>query len=239
MEKNNNIRHEIEISFMTAIHGCEKELQVLRNLRCYSCVDREHEGKKGRRCIKCHGLGFVYHDKKYVRVKVSCASCNGQGVVFKTCVYCKGNGQLQKKEKVSFSIPYGIDNGMVIRVHGKGNYSLKTSQLGDLLVTVKVLPHEYFYRKGEDIEVVLPVNYSQAYFGGKVTVQTFDGALDLELPCRTQSGHTLRIPGKGVIKTGTDHQGDFLIRIVVAIPQELTQAEKSILQKMLALEKTR
>jgi len=117
---------------------------------------------------------------------------------------------------VTVRIPAGVSDGGRVRIAGQGG-SIPGAQPGDLLLTVKVRPHNHFKREGDDLHLELPINVVEAYEGAKVRVPTPDGEVQLKVPPRTQSGTVTRLRGKGVQKKGKP-PGDLYVRFLVQIP---------------------
>lgn len=115
-------------------------------------------------------------------------------------------------------IPAGVDDGTRIR-------------FSDFYITIDVKPHKIFKRDGQDILVDLPISFSQAALGSIVHVPTIDGDLKLKIQPGTQSGTLIRLRGKGVPYVRTRNRGDQYVRILVKIPQKLTQRQKELLRE--------
>jgi DnaJ-class molecular chaperone len=60
----------------------------------------------------------------------------------------------------------------VLRLCGKGRPGIGGGPAGDALIEVGVRPHPTFHRKGDDIEVELPIWLKEAVLGGKIKVPT-------------------------------------------------------------------
>jgi curved DNA-binding protein len=101
-------------------------------------------------------------------------------------------------------------------IAGQGG-KIPGAEPGDLLLTVKVRPHQHFRREGEDLHLDLPVTLVEAYEGAKVRVPTPDGEVSLKVPAHTQSGNVARLRGKGVHKKGKP-PGDLYVRFLIQIP---------------------
>jgi curved DNA-binding protein len=119
-------------------------------------------------------------------------------------------------ELVTVRIPAGVSDGGRLRIAGQGG-RIPGADPGDLLLTVRVRPHDHFRREGEDLHLDLPVTVVEAYEGAKVRVPTPDGEVTLKVPPRTQSGNITRLRGKGVHKKGKT-PGDLYVRFLVHIP---------------------
>lgn len=133
-------------------------------------------------------------------------------------------------------IPAGVRDGQRIKVTGKGGQS-RAAQPGDLYVIVSVEPHPLF-RQGTkgDLHLDLPITFTEAALGTKVTVPTLAGQVTLKIPAGTQNGRTFRIRDKGGPKPGGG-QGDLLVTIDVQVPTKLSKQEKESLEKFAQMHK--
>jgi curved DNA-binding protein len=118
---------------------------------------------------------------------------------------------------VTVRIPPGADDGSRMRIAGQGAPSPAGGPPGDLILVVRVQPHPFFQRKGDDLQIEVPITASEAIKGAKVKVPTFDGPVAVKVPPGTSSGTTLRVRGKGVAKKGKT--GDLYVRLMVHVPK--------------------
>ncbi|WP_449374372.1 DnaJ C-terminal domain-containing protein [Arthrobacter psychrolactophilus] len=127
---------------------------------------------------------------------------------------------------IDVRIPAGIKDGQKVRVKGKGQPG--AAGPGDLMVTVKVKPHDFFVRDGDNIRVHVPVSFAEAALGADISVPTLVGdTVRVRVPAGTPSGRTLRVKGAGVQTKNGD--GDLLVTIDVAVPQKLSkEAEEAV-----------
>jgi DnaJ-class molecular chaperone len=124
--------------------------------------------------------------------------------------------QLPTGKEVEVKIPPGLVDGQQVRLKGQGHAG-PGRRVGDLLITVSVAPHALFKREGADLRIELPIALHEAVLGGKVRVPTLDGAVDLAVPPRTNSGRTFRLKGKGFpAKAGV---GDLLATVRIVLPE--------------------
>lgn len=112
-------------------------------------------------------------------------------------------------DSMKVRIPEGIGNGQKIRVKRGGT---------PLQITVKVKPHPFFERRGDDIHIDLPITVGEAIRGAEVEVPTVYGQSRIRVPAGTQSGRTMRLSGKGVRRKGG--AGDQYCRVLVFVPAE-------------------
>jgi curved DNA-binding protein len=135
------------------------------------------------------------------------------------------------KKNLKVKIPQGVADGERIRVSGQGHAGRNGGRAGDLFLNIKVLAHPYFERKGQDIELIMPITPWEAALGAKITVPTLTGKISLTVPANTSSGKKFRIKGKG-LKTKTV-TGDFLAIVKIELPETMSP-EAEALWKQLA-----
>jgi DnaJ-class molecular chaperone len=136
----------------------------------------------------------------------------------------RGKGQT---ETIAVKIPPGIDEGKVMRLRGKGEPAGRGAA-GDLLLTIRVAPHPFFTRKGNDLYVRLPVTLGEAVAGGSVDVPTPQGTVALHIPPGTSSGKRLRIKGHGVpAKTAT---GDLFAEVLIVLPPNMSDFDREAIR---------
>jgi molecular chaperone DnaJ len=132
-------------------------------------------------------------------------------------------------QNLTVRIPAGVHDGQKIRMRGKGRAGEPGGQPGDLIVTVKVLPHPVFSLEGDDLRVTVPVTFAEAALGTTVDVPTLDGSsVRMRIPEGTPSGRVLRARGKGV--TTSRGTGDLLVTVQVAVPQRLNGAAREAVE---------
>lgn len=127
-----------------------------------------------------------------------------------------------KVETLSVKIPAGIPDGGKIRLRGQGEPGAGGGASGDILLTVHVAPHPHFTRRGDDLEIDLPITLKEAVLGGKVDVPTPYGVISLRIPPRTNGGARLRVKGRGVKRK--DSAGDLYARVQIVLPAEIDDA---------------
>src|SRR5690606_30845374 len=103
------------------------------------------------------------------------------------------------------TIPAGLEDGQVLRLRGQGEPGIGGGPAGDALVEVKVAPHPYFRRDGQDLRLEWPVSLAEALLGGKIEVPTATGRVALTIPKGSNTGTTLRLKGKGVAGKGDQY----------------------------------
>jgi DnaJ-class molecular chaperone len=139
----------------------------------------------------------------------------------------RSDGQV---ETLSVKIPTGISEGKKIRLRGKGEAS-PDGTAGDLLITVHVAPHPWFTRKGNNLEVRVPVTLAEASLGAKVDVPTPKGTISLTIPPGSSSGRKLRVKGHGVAGRNGE-VGDLYAEIQIVLPSPLDEECLELVKKL-------
>ena len=116
-------------------------------------------------------------------------------------------------------IPPGAQQGSRLRVAGKGNAGTMGAPPGDLYITVRVEPHPFFRRDGDDIEITVPVRIDEAGLGAKIEVPTIDGRALLKIPQGTKNGQKFRLREKGVLNARTGTRGDQIVEVQLCKPR--------------------
>jgi molecular chaperone DnaJ len=236
--KAKDITIEIELTLEEVFSGVKKEITLHKFTVCPRCQGNGAEpGTKMETCPSCRGTGRVQQVHQtflgsFTKTAV-CPQCQGEGrFPEKKCTKCQGEGRIKDFEKISFSIPAGIQNKEVIRVEGKGEAGGRGRKSGDLLIGVYIKEHPHFKRRGDDVYFDLDVNFSQATLGDKVDVPTLAGEVELKIPAGTQAGKLLRLKGMGIPHLYGRGKGDMYVKINVKTPKKLTRTQKDLIEKL-------
>ncbi|MBI3556427.1 MAG: J domain-containing protein [Deltaproteobacteria bacterium] len=133
--------------------------------------------------------------------------------------------------RVRVKIPAGIETGSKLRLAGMGQPGPAGTPAGDLFVELDVKPSARYRRAGHDLEVDLPVAFSEAALGGQAKVATVDGQVMLEIPAGVTTGSRLRIRGKGALDRATAKRGDQITIIKVMMPEKIDDELREFLRK--------
>jgi curved DNA-binding protein len=153
-----------------------------------------------------------------------------------------GNHGLQirrgdQTERITVKIPPGVQDGGTIRLAGQGQPGSAGGPPGDLLLTVHVSPHPYFYREGSNLLVDVPITPSEAALGTKIEVPTLsEGHVNVKVPPGTSSGTRLRLRGKGLPNPKTQERGDQFVVVKIVIPHETSEAAKKLYSELAEIE---
>lgn len=119
---------------------------------------------------------------------------------------------------LDLKIPAGAQDGLVLRMRGKGSPAVGGGVPGDAVVEISVTPHRFFTRQGDDIHLELPISLAEAALGARIKAPTPTGEVMMTVPKGSNTGAILRLKGKGAPRPGG--HGDELVRLKVMMPPE-------------------
>lgn len=162
----------------------------------------------------------------------TCRQCGGTGqIITKPCKKCKGTGRVPKKRVVNVKIPLGVHEGQGIRVSGEGEPGHGGGPRGDLYCYVRVKPHEFLQRDGNDLVAIVPISFTQAALGTTIDVPSLNGTRRLKIPSGTQYGSIFRIKGQGLPDIRTHRTGDQLVQVIIETPTKLNSEQEKLLME--------
>lgn len=229
-----DLRYDMQITLEEAFHGKSTEIEIEVSQECDTCDGTGATPGTGERtCNLCHGRGTVRAKQGLFVVERTCPTCGGRGVVIEDpCVVCRGEGRVDRPQKLAVEIPPGVDTGTRIRLAGKGEAGARGAPAGDLYIFIHVAPHELFEREGTTLAARVPVSFTTAALGGEVQFPDMDGStIKLDIPSGIQSGKQLRVRGAGMPVLQGRGRGDLVIEVAVETPTKLSRKQKEILQE--------
>ena len=238
VRRGSDLEYTMEVDFLEAVHGCQREIEIPRQERCERCDGSAVEpGTQPETCTSCGGVGEVIQAQMFLRIRTVCPSCGGAGEVVTTpCSGCSGSGRHRVTDTMTVTVPAGIDTGLQLRLGGKGNAGDRGAPSGDLYVALKVRPHEFFRRDGPHVLCTVPVSYAQACLGAEIVVPTVDGETTLEVPAGTASGKIFTLRDLGAPRLDGRGRGDQVVQVVVAVPTSLSAREEELLRELAELQ---
>jgi molecular chaperone DnaJ len=133
-------------------------------------------------------------------------------------------------KKLEVSVPAGIDTAQRIILRGQGSAGRNGGANGDLIIEVRVTPHNVFEREGNNIYCEIPISFAEATLGAEIDVPILGGKTEkYTIPEGTQSGTVFTLRGKGIPDVNTKRRGDLIITVNVETPKNLTQEQKKLL----------
>ncbi|CAN5755317.1 molecular chaperone DnaJ [soil metagenome] len=228
----------LELAFEEAVFGATREASLRLPVTCATCAGSgARPGTSPITCAGCGGAGQVRRVRQSILGQVvteaPCPRCAGMGrTVSDPCPDCRGEGRRTEARTVEVVVPAGVDQGLTLRLGGKGAAGLHGGTNGDLYIHLRVRPHERFQRDGQDLVELLHVPVTQAALGAELTYDTLDGSEDLIIPPGTQTGREIRLRGRGVPHVEGRGRGDLRVRVVVDTPTELSVEEDELLRRL-------
>lgn len=125
---------------------------------------------------------------------------------------------------IEVRIPAGVGDGARVRAAGEGSAAPPGGTAGDLYLTVHLLPHPRFERRGRDVYTRIAVPVTTAVLGGEAVVPSLSGStLRLKIPELTAPGRVFRLRGHGFPAVGkSGERGDLYATVDVQIPSRLS-----------------
>lgn len=228
----------VQITLEEAALGVTKEIVLNRLVPCEECsaTGSTDEGATTT-CSECQGSGQKRAYRKTflgtMATTMPCDACGGSGVVIANpCPECQGQGRVPDREHVDVEVPAGIADGQQIRIPNRGEAGVRGAASGDLIVTVRIAPHEYLHRERDDLHCRAGVSIAQAALGADITVCGIGEDNDISVPAGTQHGDTVRIRGKGIPHLRGSGRGDLIVHVAVEVPRKLDKRQRELLAEL-------
>jgi molecular chaperone DnaJ len=228
-----DLETSVELTLNDISKGVEKTIEFTRQDICPECTGSGcAKGTSPGRCPSCGGSGQVSRGGGFFQMVTTCRQCGGGGqVITNPCKKCKGTGHVPKKRVVNIKIPAGVHEGQGIRVGGEGEPGRRGGPRGDLYCYVRLKPHEFLQRDGNNLVAVVPISFTQAALGATIDVPSLNGTRQLKIPAGTQFGSIFRIKGQGLPNVRTGRTGDQLVQVIVETPTNLNANQQELLRE--------
>jgi molecular chaperone DnaJ len=245
-QQGNDLRFDLELDFLDAAFGVEREITIERLEHCDACQGSgAAPGAAPAACTTCGGAGQVRQSAQTILGQftqiVTCPRCQGEGMMITDpCKTCQGKGRKRNAKKLTLTIPAGVDTGTRLRVTQEGDAGPLGGPHGDLYVVVQVKPHQQFARDGYNIISTLNVSYAQLALGAEVEVPVLRGVEKIRIPSGTQNGHVFTFRKAGIAHLNNPSRiGDHLVQVQIAIPTHITGEERKLLERLLEIQTDR
>ena len=240
-QRGSDVGARMVIEFEEAVFGVEREITFEQMVHCETCAGTGGApGSTLKVCATCRGQGQVMQGQGMFLVSTVCPDCNGAGQMHDNpCVDCHGQGLKEGTRNVSVKIPAGWEDGVVLRYRGGGQPGRLGGPSGDLKIEVRVRPHDYFNREGNDIIVEENVDMIQAALGAEIEVQTVDGPETIKVPAGTQPNDVITMRKKGVPHLRGNGRGDMHVVCRVQIPKKLNSKQRKTLEEFAGLKSSK
>ncbi|MBR2804335.1 MAG: molecular chaperone DnaJ [Eggerthellaceae bacterium] len=218
----------------------KKEIVYDRLAPCQDCDGTGlGEGGKEVSCPECGGSGRVVSVQRTflgdMRTTSTCGTCGGTGrSIDNPCPECEGQGRVPDRQRVTVEVPAGIRDSQQLRVTGFGEAGLRGAAAGNLIVTCRIQPHDFFEREGDNLHARANISMVQAALGAEIEVDGImpDEKVGVRIPEGCQNDQVIRVRGKGMPKFRSDLRGDLFVHASVVIPKKLTKSQRELLEKL-------
>ncbi len=223
----------VELMLQEVANGAEKTIEFTRQDICTECEGSAcAKGTTPSHCPACEGTGQVARGGGFFQMVSTCPQCSGSGRIIKTpCRKCKGTGRIPRKREVSVKIPAGVHEGQSVRVTSEGEPGRDSGPRGDLYCYIRIKPHEFLERDGNNLIAVVPITFTQASLGATIDVPSLNGSRQLKVPAGTQYGSIFRIKGEGLPDLRSGRQGDELVQVTIETPTKLNAKQRELLEE--------
>jgi molecular chaperone DnaJ len=240
VQRGADLEAQVSISFDQAISGAQVPLQVPMRTTCETCGGTGAKpGTTPSVCPRCEGRGIETQGQGRFSISQPCSRCGGSGTVIEDpCPTCQGSGAVRTVKRMRVNIPAGVRDASRIRLPGKGEPGPQGGPPGDLYLIVHVSPSPVFARKGENLEVEVPLSIPEAVRGAEVQVPTLEGTKTLRVAPGTKHGTVQRLRGEGPPKPGSAKggsapaRGDIRYRFVIDVPKELDSDQQAAMDAL-------
>ncbi|MCY4571957.1 MAG: molecular chaperone DnaJ [Gemmatimonadetes bacterium] len=237
-----SLRIRLPLSLKDVRDGASRKVRVSVLDKCESCSGTGvKDGARPLTCPNCNGAGEERRVERSVFgqfVSVTpCRRCAGEGtIISESCHRCRSDGRVRAEREIAVDIPAGVSSENYITLRGEGNVGPRGGPRGDIIVMLEVKEDDRFVRQGNHLILEVPLTFSQAALGSRITVPTVDGSTWVDVPAGIQSGEVIRIEGEGVPELNGRGQGDLLVRFVVWVPTRLSTEQETLLRKLRRIE---
>src|SRR5947209_3565092 len=235
-ERGGDLEASVSISFDQAIEGAQVPLSVPMRTSCATCHGTGAKpGTTPIVCPRCEGRGIETQGQGMFSISQPCSRCGGSGTIIEEpCPTCHGSGAVRTLKRLRVNIPAGVRDGSRIRLAGRGEPGRNGGPAGDLYLITHVSTSPLFKRKGENLEVEVPLTIPEALRGAEVQVPTLNGTKTLRVRPGTPHGTVQRLRGEGPPKLGSSPptRGDIHYRFVIDVPDQLTDEQQKAVEEL-------
>ena len=233
-ERGRDLETDVHISFDQAMSGAQVPVSVPLSAPCATCRGTGAKpGTSPEVCSLCHGRGVEAESQGLFSISQPCRRCGGTGTEIKEpCPTCNGSGRTRQVKRYRVNIPAGVRDGSRVRLAGKGEAGPRGGPQGDLYVITRVGTSDIFERKGDNLEVEVPITIPEAIRGATIEVPTLAASKRIRVPPGTQHGTVQRLRGEGPPKLSGRGRGDIRYRLVVDVPSSLSREQAEVVDEL-------
>lgn len=227
-------RRVMPVTLQQACFGGTAVVDVHRRQKCTSCHGNGAQPGTGLEpCHVCAGQGQFKQGGGLLATQQACPFCQGVGRIAPSpCVQCDGLGEEDATIEVQITVPRGVRTGRRLVLRGHGEPGANGGKDGDLYIELAVEEHPLLARDGHDLRCSVPISFVEAVAGGTAQVPTIEGdVVRIRIPPGSQSGQSLRLPGRGAPSPQGD-RGDLFVTLEVETPVVAPDAARDVLERL-------
>jgi molecular chaperone DnaJ len=236
-ERGRDLETEVHVSFDQAMEGAQVPVSVPLSAPCPTCHGTgARPGTTPSICTRCQGRGVEAESQGLFSISQPCRQCGGTGTEIKDpCPTCEGSGRTRQVKRYRVNIPAGVRDGSRVRLAGKGETGPRGGPAGDLYAITRVGDSPIFARKGDHLEVEVPITVPEAIRGATIEVPTLAGSKRIRVAPGTAHGTIQRLRGEGPPKLGGRGRGDIHYRLVIDVPSTLSDEQREAVDDLAAV----
>jgi molecular chaperone DnaJ len=236
-ERGRDLETEVHVSFDQAMEGAQIPVSVPLSAPCPTCHGTgARPGTTPTICPRCQGRGVEAESQGLFSISQPCRQCGGTGTEIKDpCPICDGSGRTRQVKRYRVNIPAGVRDGSRVRLAGKGETGPRSGPAGDLYVITRVGESPIFARKGDNLEVEVPITVPEAIRGATIEVPTLTASKRIRVAPGTAHGTVQRLRGEGPPKLGGRGRGDIRYRLVIDVPSSLSDEQREAVDDLAAV----
>lgn len=180
-ERGSNIQTIVQVSLEDIYNEKEVDITYDKKVPCHHCNGTGAENAKTKTCTQCNGMGYIttsqVRGNMAFHSQSTCPHCGGEGKIpEKICPHCNGKGFETLKTNIKIKVQSGVFDGASIIMPGYGDLPKSKNGIpGDLVVTFKIKPHDYFRVSNNNLVHDEEVPLVDCLLGCTINIKTIDG----------------------------------------------------------------
>jgi len=162
--------------------------------------------------------------------QVLCSACQGRKQD-KPCPECLSLGRTNELKTLKFRAPGGLVTGTTLKLPKVGHCGWNGGVNGDVYITVNVMPHSIFKRKGLHLMCTWTVDFVDAILGTTLKIKLPNSKeVNCRVPEGAQPGDVCTVKGCGFPDLQNPLiKGDLKVRLQVKLPKRINAKQREIL----------
>ena len=232
-----DLETEVHVSFDQAMEGAQVPVSVSMSAPCPTCHGTGAKpGTTPKVCSRCHGRGVEAESQGLFSISQPCQKCGGTGTeITDPCPTCTAPATRARSSATRSTSPRACATAAACGWPARARPGRRGGPQGDLYVITRVADSELFRRKGDNLEVDVPVTIPEAIRGATIEVPTLNGSKRIRVAPGTQHGTVQRLRGEGPPKLGNRGRGDIHYRLTVDVPKSLSDEQREVVDELAAV----